>query len=186
MNSGDRIRRQRNATKHRILILGFCLVLVACSTGGTKIVTRASSHSQPSLVSLPAPPTLPPDAANEYWHRDTGITDSGAVMSHDRVCVNSYGNPYKGGWVGICAGGKQDGSSGSWIFEQGAIWVNLNPDPRVSGPITQEPPDSPTYEYDAPNSRTWVKITNVTGDIVNLQRETGSKLSFNLQTQQFS
>ena len=115
-----------------------------------------------------------------------GINNNPPQISTQTYCKNSYSDPYRGGWVTICAGGKQDSSSGTPTLVQGAIWVNINPDPRAAGPITQEPPDSPTNEYVAPNSPTWVKIVSVTGDTVNLQRENGSTLTFNLQTKQYA
>jgi hypothetical protein len=106
-------------------------------------------------------------------------------MSHDPYCLNTYSDPYKGGWIFICAGGIQDASTGSWIFVKGGIWVDLNPDPRQSGPETSPPPpDSADNEYLAPNS-TWAKVISVNGNIVTLQRQDGSTFRFDLTSRQY-
>lgn len=168
--------------KYRFLFFGLCLTMAACSAGTTKTVTGAGSPTTTFRINL-APPTLPPNAATQLWTRDTGIDNNPPQMSIAEYCENSYSDPYRSGWVFMCAGGVKDPST--LAFVKGAIWVKINPDPRQSGPMTKEPPDSPTYEYDAPNA-TSVKILSVTGDIVNLQREDGSTLTFNLQTKQFS
>jgi hypothetical protein len=174
--------------KRRVLILGSCLLLAACSTAGSKTVVGAGGKTTPPTASSsqagqPVPPTLPPTA--QGWHRDTGITDGGQVAGHDHACQNSYGNPYRGGWITICAGGKQNLSSGTPTYIQGGIWVNVNSDPRAQGPANDQPPSSTSQEYDTPNAPTWVKIVTVTGDIVTLQREDGTTITFNLQTRQY-
>lgn len=172
---------------HRILIFGLCVTMAACSAGTTKTVTGTGSPTTTAFSSQHgAPPTLSPNAGG--WYRSSGIINGGEVAGHDHACVNSYGDPYRGGWVSICAGGKQTlDSAANWVYVQGGVWVGLNPDPRVSGPDNNQPaPDSVDYEADAPNSPTWVKMTSVTGDIVSLQRQDGSTLAFNLQTRQFS
>ena len=174
--------------KQRILILGSCLLLAACSAGGTKSAVNAGASSPASTTfhysgTIGSPPTLPPNAGG--WYRDTGLNNSNPEQLDGTSHIYSfYSNPYRTGWVTIWAGGKKGPSSDN--LAQGAIWVDINPDSRQSGPATQEPPDSPTYEYNAPNSPTWVKIVTVTGDIVNLQRQDGSSLTFNLQTRQYS
>ena len=170
--------------KHRILILGMCLVMAGCSGAGTKTTIDATRPATTALhiIGHPAPPTLP---ANASWYRDTGLNNTNPEQLDGTSHILSlYSDPYRSGWVMVWAGGKRDLSTLNPV--QGAIWVDINPDPRQSGLADAEPPDSPTNEYDAPNSPTWVKIVSVTGDIVNLQREDGSTLSFNLQTKQFS
>ena len=175
--------------RRRILILGSCLLLASCSAGGTNTVVGATGKSPPptatSHAGPPGPPTVPP--GDQSWHRDIGITDGGQVAGHDHACQNSYGGPYKGGWVSICAGGKQNSSNGNSVFVQGGVWVGWSPDPRASGPIDNPPATGGTLnEYDAPNSPTWVKITKVDGPFVHLQREDGSTLTFNLDTNQYT
>jgi len=170
--------------KHRILILGSFLLLAACSAGGTKTVTGASGPPQTTPSGQSIPPPTPP--ANATWSRDSGINNNPPNMSHDQYCENAYNNPYNGGWITLCAGGKQDGSTGTWRFVHGAIWVETSTDPRRSGPESSPPQESAINEYNAPNSLTWVKIVSVTGDIVNLQREDGSNLTFNLVTRHFA
>ena len=168
--------------KHRILILGMCLVMAACSTAGTRTVI-GSIGTQASPTSATGQPPLPPSPPGS-WRRDIGITDEQGPLP-DHGCVNSYGNSYRGGWVYVCAGGKVMHGLNGITFVRGAVFVNTNPDPRASGPISQVPPDTPTNEYDAPNSPTWVQIASVNGDIVNLRRQDGSTLTFDLQTSRF-
>lgn len=164
--------------KHRILVLGTCLLLAACSTGASKTVIGAGPPSQPPLTTPSHHPipqlTAPSDAR---WSRTTGIDNNPPQLDRLEWCENSYSNPYRTGWVTICAGGKRDDVGN---FTQAALWVDVNPDPRQSGPGSSPPPDSPVIEYDAPNSPTWVKIVSVTGDIVSLQNQGGITLTFNL------
>lgn len=165
--------------KHRILIVSACFLLAACSTGGSDTVTGASPP-QTTVHPVGSPPTY---GSGVGWSRDTGINNNPGQVNRLQYFENSYSGPYRTGWVFIWAGGKR---SDTLAFVQGALWVNINPDSRQSGPESSPPPDSVTNEYDAANSPTWVKITSVTGDIVNLQREDGSTLTFNLQTSQYS
>ncbi|HEX6393123.1 MAG TPA: hypothetical protein VFZ97_06750 [Acidimicrobiales bacterium] len=168
----------------RILILGTCLLLAACSAGGTKTTIGANSPATTTfhVTGNPGPPPTP--SASDTWRRDTGLNNSDPEQLDGTSHIFSfYSNPYRTGWVMIWAGGKRDPATLRKV--QGVIWVNINPDPRQSGPANAEPPDSPTHEYDPPNSPTWVKITSVNSDIVNLQRQDGSTLTFNLQTRHF-
>lgn len=161
------------------LVLVMVAMIAACSARGTDTVTATSGP----VASV----TRPTPSPNASWSRDTGVNNDPAKVSHQEYCENSYGDPYRGGWVAVCAGGKQDGATGSWRFVQGAIWVDYSPDPRQSGPESSPPIGNQTdNEYDAPNSPTWVKIIGVNGDIVTLQREDGSTLTFSLVTKRYS
>ena len=90
-----------------------------------------------------------------------GVNNCPGQMSSAYYMENSYADPYRSGWVFMWAGGKRDPSTLNQV--QGVILVNINPDPRQSGPANDPPPDSATDEYHAPNSPTWAKIVSVNG-----------------------
>lgn len=80
----------------------------------------------------------------------------------------------------IYAGGDINASQTSDPPVRGAIRVYLGPvDPSI-GPLTY------IGEFAVPNAPTWVKIVSVSGNVVTLQRQDGSEVTFNLSTHGFS
>ena len=52
-------------------------------------------------------------------------------------------------------------------------------DESVGGPVTD------VGQFDAPNAPTWVKLVAVNGNLFTLQREDGSRVTFDLDTHSF-
>lgn len=168
------------------------LLVVAVAAGCGEAVPSASSvgenapnskQATPSYTA-PRPSTVPPTPQVSFspGHRDVGILDrhGGPFPASLFGVVNQYSGPYQGQWLMIYAGGDRDPSQVSDPFIQGAIRIDIEPAASAAG--------SPTYigEFDAPQSPTWVKLIDVSGSTVTLQRQDGSKVTFNLTDHSFS